>query len=227
MEVRILVVDDDKDSRNLIANILIEFGYIVEKSADVKSAINLINEKKYDIVITDKNMPGLYDNTEGGMDLLRYLKKDASETEVILVTGYATIETAIEAMKLGAFDYIHKPFSVKDLQNKIKRILEYRSFINPDNTINIYKSIHNEILKLIENRDSLDDNELHPLLKTIDQKIDYFFQAQKKWERVIIEQRDALGNIAGYAEQIKEMIDAANPIMPLIEKISKETNKRL
>lgn len=227
MQVKILVVDDDEDSRNLICNILNEFGYKVDKSADVKSAIKLIKESKYDIVITDKNMPGLHDNTEGGMDLLRYLKKDASETEVILVTGYATIETAIEAMKLGAFDYIHKPFSVKDLHSKIKRILEYRSFINPDNTINIYKSIHNEILNLIEKRESLNDEELHPLLKSIDTKIDYFFQAQKKWERAIIEQREALGNIAGYIEQIKEMIEHANPIMPLIEKISKEANKRL
>ncbi|HPG37946.1 MAG TPA: response regulator [bacterium] len=227
MEVRILVVDDDEDSRNLITNVLSEFGYVVDKSGDVKSAIDLLKEKKYEIVITDKNMPGLHDNMEGGMDLLRYLKKDATETEVILVTGYATIETAIEAMKLGAFDYIHKPFSVKDLHNKIKRILEYRSFINPDNTINIYKSIHNEVLNLIENRDSLRDKELHPLLKSIDQKIDYFFQAQKKWERVLIEQREALGNIAAFVEQIKETLEPANPISSLIEKIGKEANKRL
>jgi DNA-binding NtrC family response regulator len=227
MEVRILIVDDDEDSRNLIVNILQEFGYKVEKCADVKSAIKMINDNKYDIVITDKNMPGLHDNTEGGMDLLRFLKKDASETEVILVTGYATIETAIEAMKLGAFDYIHKPFSVKDLHNKIKRILEYRSFINPDNTINIYKSIHNEVLNLIENRDSLNDEALHPLLKSIDQKIDYFFHAQKKWERAIIEQREALGKIAAYIEQIKEIVEPTSTIISLIDKISKETNKRL
>jgi len=227
MEVKILVVDDDEDSRNLIGNILHEFGYAVDASSNLKRATKLMKINKYDIVITDKNMPGTHDNTEGGMDLLRFVKKESPDTEVIMVTGYATIETAIEALKLGAFDYIHKPFSVKDLKNKIKRLLEYKSFINPDNTINIYRNIHNEILNLIEKRDSLNDEELHPLLTSLDKKIDHFFNAQKKWERAIIEQRQALGNIAAFAEQLKEHIPPTNPTYPLVENICKEANKRL
>ncbi len=227
MEVKILVVDDDEDSKNLIANVLQEFGYVVNTSGDLKNAIKLMKSNKYEIVITDKNMPGTQNNTEGGMDLLRFVKKELPETEVIMVTGYATIETAIEAMKLGAFDYIHKPFSVKELKSKIKRLLEYKSFINPNNTINIYRAIHNEILNLIEIRDSLNDAKLHPFLTSLDKKIDHFFNAQKKWERVIIEQRQALSNIAACAEQLKENIPPTNPSYPLVEKIIKEANKRL
>jgi len=227
MEVKILVVDDDEDSRNLIANVLNEFGYEVNTACDLKNAIKLLNDNKYEIVITDKNMPGKHENTEGGMDLLRFVKKDSPETEVIMVTGYATIETAIEAMKLGAFDYIHKPFSVKELKSKIKRLLEYKSFINPNNTINIYRTIHNEILHLLEMRDSLDDAELHPILTSLDKKIDHFFNTQKKWERAIIEQRQALSNIAACAEQLKENILPTSSSYPLVEKICNEAQKRL
>lgn len=227
MDVKILVVDDDEDSRNLIANVLHEFGYDVNSAGDLNNAIKLLKDIKYEIVITDKNMPGNNDNTEGGMDLLRFIKNESPETEVIMVTGYATIETAIEAMKLGAFDYIHKPFSVKELKSKIKRLLEYKSFINPNNTINIYRTIHNEILNLIEIRESINDDELHPILTSLDKKIDHFFNAQKKWERVIIEQRQALGIIASYTEQLKESIPPTNPSYGLLEKIGKEANKRL
>ncbi len=227
MEIRILVVDDEDDSRSLIAGILVDSGYTVDSSATVQNAIKYLEENKYDIVVTDKNMPGLENNQEGGMDLLRYVKKEAIDTEVIMVTGYATIETAIEAMKLGAFDYFYKPFSIKDLREKIKRVLDYKSFINPINTINIYKTLHNEILDLIEKRDMLDDPDLHPYLKSIDAKIDHFFQAQKKWERAIIEQREALGKIAVYAEQLKEEIPPDSPLFNLVENISIETQKRL
>ncbi len=227
MVVKILVVDDDEDSKNFIANVLHEFGYEVNSAGDLKSAIKLLKENKYDILITDKNMPGKDDNSEGGMDLLRFIKNESSETEVIMVTGYATLETAIEAMKLGAFDYIHKPFSVKELKNKIKRLLEYKSFINPNNTIDIYRTIHNEILNLIEIRDTINNKKLHPILTSLDKKIDHFFRAQKRWERVIIKQRQALSIIASCAEQIKESISPENSSYPLLEKICKEAKKRV
>ena len=227
MEIKILVVDDENDSRNLIADALKECNYQVDESPSLEQAIDMLNDNKYEIVITDKNMPGLDKNHEGGMDLLRHIKNIHSDAEVVMVTGYATIDTAIEAMKLGAFDYVYKPFSVKNLQAKISRLLEYKSFINPDNTINIYKTLHNEILELIEKRDMLDDPDLHPYLKSIDDKVDHFFHAQKKWERVIIEQRDALGKIASYAEMLKEEMSPNDQLYEMVNNIAQEAQKRL
>lgn len=227
MESRILVVDDDDAVRNMVAVSLERFGYSIDMADSVNRVMELMESVEYDIIIMDKNMPDTYGNKEGGMHLLRCAKMHLPATQVIMITGYATIETAIEAMKLGAFDYITKPFSSKELKEKIDRILEYKSFINPDNTIQMYKALHDEILNLFKNRNSHTDDELHELLRSINTKIDHFFRAQKEWERIILTQREALGNIAVLAEQLKEDISQTEPSFNLFEKICEESNRRI
>ena len=144
-----------------------------------------------------------------------------------MMTGYATIETSIEALKLGAFDYLVKPFSIADLKTKIDRILEYKSFIDPENTIQIYKTLHEEILNLLERKDIPTDDERHDVLKSLDAKIDHFFRAQKNWERILIIQKEALANIAGYAEKLREDTPQTDTNYDMVEKICKESNKRI
>ncbi|MBW1842358.1 MAG: response regulator [Deltaproteobacteria bacterium] len=226
MEIKILVVDDEDTVRDLIAEYLRRTGYTIDVADGVNSAKELINTTKYDIIITDKNMPGLDGNDEGGMDLLLYARKQQPTAEIIMMTGYSTIETAIEAMRIGAFDYIMKPFPHEALKELIDRVMEYKSFINPE-TIHNYKTLHNEILSLIENKDSLTDDELHNMLKTLDKKIDRFFKAQKERERIIIRQKEALGKIAGFAEQLKDAVTEADNSYVLVGKICEETNKRI
>ena len=150
MEIKILVVDDEDAVRNLIAEYLRRNGYTIDVADGVNSARELINSTKYDIIITDKNMPGPDGDDEGGMDLLRYARDQQPTAETIMMTGFATIETAIEAMRIGAFDYIMKPFPHEALKALIDRVIEYKSFINPE-TIHSYKTLHNGILGLIEN----------------------------------------------------------------------------
>lgn len=227
MEVKILLADDEEDVRNTVAEYLEQFGYSIDRAESVEPALELMESTEYEIVIADKNMPDKDGTEEGGMNLLRYAKKHFPTTEVLMMTGYASIETAIEAMKLGAFDYIVKPFSFNDLKKKIDRILELKSFINPENTIQIYKNLHDEILNLLENKDKITDDELRRLLNSLDGKIDNFFKAQKNWERVILVQREALANIAGYAEQLREGTPQTDPSYSLAEKICKESSKRL
>ena len=226
MEIKILVVDDEDAVRDLIAEYLRRIGYAIDVADGVNSARELINTTKYDIIITDKNMPGIDGDDEGGMDLLRYARNQQPTAESIMMTGYATIETAIEAMRIGAFDYIMKPFPHEALKALIDRVIEYKSFINPE-TIRNYKTLHNEILSLIENKDSLTDDELHNILKKLDKKIDHFFQAQKERERIIIRQKEALGKIAGFAEQLKDAVTEADNSYVLVGKICEETNKRI
>jgi len=193
----------------------------------MESALNRLDQEAYDIIITDKNMPDTQNNQEGGMSLLRYAKKHMPLTEVIMMTGYATIDTATQAMKIGAFDYITKPFSLEDLNEKIERILEYKRFINSENTLQTYRILHAELLSLLENRGDLPEDELHKLLRSLGARIDQVFGSQKDFEKIIILQKEALENIARYAEHLKEGISEADPSYGLILKISDEAHRHL
>jgi DNA-binding NtrC family response regulator len=77
-----------------------------------------------------------------------------------MITGFATVETAVEAMKIGAFDYIMKPIAFDELKEKIDRALEYRRFINSEDTLKTYRYLHHQVIKLIGESNSIPDGEL-------------------------------------------------------------------
>ncbi len=227
MDIKILIVDDEKEILQLLEEFLSSFDYKIDKADGVKSAIGQIDEKDYHVVITDKNMPGLKGGHEGGMEVLEHVKKYQADANVIMMTGYATIDSAIKAMKMGAFDYITKPISLTDFKDKIDRVLDYESFLNPDSIISIYRDLHSEMLKILENRRKLTDDDIHEVIKSLNSKMDHFFKAQREWERVIINQKEALDNIASYAAQLRESTLEIDPSSELIENISIEANRRL
>jgi CheY-like chemotaxis protein len=228
MNEKILVVDDSDLSLRQMERFLRDTGYSVEFAGSVSSALEKIKTTHYDIVITDKNMPGLHSNTdEGGLELLKEIQKLHPETETIMMTGFATIETAIEAMRLGAFDYLIKPFTMEELLDCIKRLLGYRAFINPKNIITIYKGIHNEILNLMERQGAVNDEEGHMILKSIDEKIDIFFRNQKNWERIMLQQRDALAGIIPLAEELSGSLEKNDPRHEIVKKILEAAETRI
>ncbi len=102
--IRILVADDKENMLKLFARILAD-GYDVETAADGARALSLVATRQYDVVVTDIRMPGA-----DGFEILAAAKARAPETEVVMMTGYATVSDAVRAMKLGAFDYLEKPF---------------------------------------------------------------------------------------------------------------------
>jgi DNA-binding response OmpR family regulator len=118
---KILVVDDEKTVCDSIHKILSRKGYSVDDSLSADEAINKLKENDYDLVITDLMMPKV-----SGMELLQLVKKHYPELEVVVVTGYASIETAVEATKLGAADYIPKPFTPDELTEITKKALARR-----------------------------------------------------------------------------------------------------
>ncbi len=227
MDIIILVVDDEEYIRDLVSKSLSKFGYLVDTADNYDSAVERLANTSYDIVITDKNMPGTNGGADNGIRLLKYVKKHFPSTEVIIMTGYASIETAIEAMKSGAFDYITKPFMLDDLKEKVTRVIEYRSFINSKLNMNIYKNIHTELLGLVENQDHLSNGELHPLLKNLGRRIDHLFGSQKEFESIIQLQKETLENIQTYAEELRDMVSETDPAFDLIQKILKESAKRI
>ena len=130
-------------------------------------------------------------------------------------------------MKLGVFDYLTKPFAVSDLKEKIDRVLEYRRFISSENTLQIYKTLHKELLLVLENRDNLPDDELHNVLKSIGRRIDNLFGSQKEWEKIIRIQSEALENISKYADKLIRLIPQTDLSYSLVEKIREESRKRI
>ncbi len=227
MDIIILVVDDEEYICDLVSKSLSRFGYLVDTADNYDSAVERLANTSYDIVITDKNMPGTNGESENGIRLLKYVKRHFPSTEVIIMTGYASIETAIEAMKSGAFDYITKPFMLDDLKEKVTRIIEYRSFINSKLNLNIYKNIHTELLGLVENQDHLSNGELHPLLKNLGRRIDHLFGSQKEFESIIQLQKETLENVQTYAEELRDLVPETDPAFDLIQKILKESAKRI
>jgi len=227
MEPRILVADDEKEILNILTDFMEEFGYRADFADTVDAALVLMQKNDYDIFLADKNMPDSDNNKEGGMRLLRYAKENMPGTEVIMITGYATIESAVEAMKLGAFDYITKPIPLKDLKEKIERILEYKRFINSENSVRIYKILHNQILDLLVNRENLPEDQIDKTLRTLGARIDQVFGMQKDYETIIETQAEALEKIEDYTEHLKETIPRDNPYYVLLEKIGEESKKRI
>jgi two-component system, NtrC family, response regulator HydG len=118
---KILVVDDQRNMRTTLAMMLRGGGYEVDEAADGAQGRELGATGAYDVVITDLRM-GEYD----GIEVLRAIKESQPMTEVIVMTAYGTIESAVEAMRLGAFDYIQKPFTEQELIVKVSKALESR-----------------------------------------------------------------------------------------------------
>lgn len=115
----ILVVDDEPGMREFLEIMLQKDGYNVETAADGPEAIDKIEEKLFDLAIVDIQMPVL-----NGIEVLKKFNEKSPDTTVIMITAYASHETAIEAMKLGAYDYITKPFKIDEIKLVIKKALE-------------------------------------------------------------------------------------------------------
>ncbi len=118
---KILVVDDEQSLRDVLSIMLKRAGYVVTTAEDGEEAIELLNKEIFDLVITDLRMP-----KSDGMEVLKAVKATSPETVVLIITAFATADSAVEAMKQGAYDYLTKPFQVDEVQLIIRNALEKR-----------------------------------------------------------------------------------------------------
>ncbi|MBI3356611.1 MAG: sigma-54-dependent Fis family transcriptional regulator [Nitrospirae bacterium] len=118
---KILVVDDEQSLREVLSIMLKRAGYVVTSVADGEEAIDHLNKEIFDLVITDLRMPKV-----DGMDVLKAVKSASPETVVLVITAFASADSAVEAMKQGAYDYLTKPFQVDEVQLIIRNALEKR-----------------------------------------------------------------------------------------------------
>ncbi len=122
---RLLVVDDDQSMRAALYESLSSCGYEVETAENGSDALTKFKEGQFAVVVTDMRMPMM-----SGMDVLRGIKKVSPQTPVILITAYGTVNTAVEAMKEGAAEFIMKPFSLDDLEFAVKNVLVTSTQVN-------------------------------------------------------------------------------------------------
>jgi two-component system response regulator HydG len=123
-QANILIIDDEETMRDSCRQTLFRDGHRVEAAEDGSKGLALLEAESFDLVILDLKMPGL-----GGMEVLKRIKEDDPESVVIVITGYATIESAVQAMKSGAYDFIPKPFTPDSLRAIVKRALDRRELV--------------------------------------------------------------------------------------------------
>ena len=114
-KISILIVDDEESVRDSLYNWFIEDGYSVECAENAKIALQMLEEKEFDIILADIKMPGM-----DGMEMHRRIKSLNRDSIVIIMTAFASVDTAVQALKDGAFDYITKPFDPDDLSHLIR-----------------------------------------------------------------------------------------------------------
>ncbi len=118
---RILVVDDEEPMRRLLADFLTQLQYEVVTAADGVEALQKFAKGEFDLVISDRVMPKM-----DGLTLLQEVKARDPQVVFLMITGYPSFETAVEAMKVGAYDYVPKPFQLEDIRLRMERALERR-----------------------------------------------------------------------------------------------------
>jgi two-component system response regulator PilR (NtrC family) len=124
MKIRVLVVDDELSMREFLSILLEREGYDVSVAASADEALKIMESKLFDLVLSDVNMPGL-----SGIELLARIKNKSPETAVLMLTAFSAAEQAVEAMKLGAYDYVCKPFKNEEIKQLIKNALEKQGLI--------------------------------------------------------------------------------------------------
>ena len=122
--LKVLVVDDDEAIRISLKQVLVKEGHITTVAENGLLALEQLKRNHFDLALVDLKMPGI-----DGMSLLKEIRNHDPSTDVVIITGFATVETAVEAIKYGAYDYIQKPFSIETIRQVLNKIAEKRSVL--------------------------------------------------------------------------------------------------
>lgn len=120
--INILAVDDDKEFLTLIHDVLKDEGYEITVAESMSEAIAKVKDVLFDLIITDKNMP-----EPKGADLINKIKSISPDSKIIVLTGFGDVESYLELMNLGIYDYLNKPVKMSDLKITIKRALNLQN----------------------------------------------------------------------------------------------------
>ncbi len=190
----ILVIDDDEAIRDSCCQVLSKNGYVTETAENAQSGLRKIREIKPDLVLIDLKMPGM-----SGMELLEEIGQIDPDIISIVITGYATIESAVEAMKLNAYDFLPKPFTPDQLRIVIGRGLERRRLITESEQLRREKEM------MRENFITLVSHQLRSPLASVKQ---YFGVIQEGFAgEVNYKQKEIIEKASGYIDNLVQLIN--------------------
>jgi putative nucleotidyltransferase with HDIG domain len=150
---KILVVDDEPSICDILEKFLKKKGYDIYRASDGKKAMALVESTSIDLIVSDIKMPGM-----SGVELLQKLRENGKSMPVLITTGFPTLDTAIEALKLGAYDYLTKPFHLEEIGEKIRRALVQKKLEEDNILFSRLVSLH-EVTKILSS--TLDQNDLN------------------------------------------------------------------
>ena len=162
ISLKLLAVDDNQNALEIIKRNLNNVGYNVLTCASVQAAVEILNNQKIDLVITDLKMP-----KHSGLDLVRYISENHDNIGIIMVTGYPSIDGAVEAVKTGVEEFLAKPFTDKELISAVEKVLEKiklrtksKSIVNPKETYGIIGNTKNmqNVYRLISKAANMNAN---------------------------------------------------------------------
>lgn len=129
-KISILIVDDEESVRDSLYNWFLEDGFRVECAENAKRALTILESDQFDIILADIKMPGM-----DGLEMLRRIKSIKPDSIVIVMTAFATVDTAVKALKDGAYDYVTKPFDPDDLTHLIRNATKQISLVDENETL--------------------------------------------------------------------------------------------
>ena len=157
-KISILIVDDEESVRDSLYNWFIEDGYRVESAEDAKKALSMLESDNFDIILADIKMPGM-----DGLEMLKRIKTLRKDSIVIIMTAFATVDTAVQALKDGAFDYVTKPFDPDDLSHLIRNASKQISLIEENEILKEKVVSLEDVENLIGNSEAM-----HKVLREIE-----------------------------------------------------------
>jgi DNA-binding response OmpR family regulator len=207
----ILIIEDEKEIRDELVEILKEEGYVVDSAENGQMGLDKIKKSDFDVVVVDLVMPVV-----GGMEVLRETKRIKPQISVILMTAFATIDNAVEAMKAGASDYITKPFRIDDMQTKIRKIIaeaEFEKFqlFDSDLIKAISNQIRKDIVKLLYKTGKLKFTEIQRELRIKDPTKLNFHMRVMRVHKIIEHDSEKFYMLTPVGKRLFEILRSAEP----------------
>ncbi len=137
MAIQLLIVDDDDITRESLATVLQARGFSCSQAADGMEALEQLRQRDFDVVISDIEMPRM-----NGLELLAAANRSATQASFIFITAYASVQTAVEALRQGAFDYLLKPLNFEDLAIKVQKLIEHKELLRENQALR--QEIHSQ-----------------------------------------------------------------------------------
>jgi len=229
---KILVIEDEDQVRESYYDMLNFFGYHVDTVSNGQEGMARIIKKDYDIVVTDLNMPQM-----NGIDVLKYIKKKKPYIEVIVITGYATLENAIEAMKVGAYDYFAKPIDIEHVRIVLSKCIKQIQSRRENEELRSLTQRLKELNELKDKFITITNHELRTpvtVLKGYIELIDYFLEDSRNKEineaieivmetmRELVSIVEQMHDISSFDYGKKRMVEKEFEIENILKTVSKE-----